>query len=337
MKLSVFDAARMAGKRVPQTVPAKCQCPIRQHKRKDRTFRIFRGSDGTDMWKCWSCDEPENSGDGLKLFALLTGRDRKEAFREFRDRGFDFGDPSKLRHSNGSHAKRFTEVLRSAAEDLPLSPRQVEAWMANDMTAVNTYLRRRGLPEQEDWREWGVLSLGGDYLGFMYRDPDTGRPCRVKARGMAEKRFWNEPRPDPARPGAKAKAPLWRADRLVVGEPVIIVEGEMDALTLAALGFQNVVSLPDGSESAITVDLRVIRECCPEWIVATDDDLPGERAWFTLRERANGTGNTAVRRRFWRGTERFKDANDALVAGLTPEEIGRCLSEEMPQSLQGAA
>lgn len=340
MRLSVADAARMAGKSLPRTVPAKCFCPIRKHKRSDKTFRIFRAADGTEMWKCWSCDEPENAGDGLKLYCLITGDSRKDAFKAFVDRGFEFGAGSQRWQERSSWEatrapRRFVEPVRAASDILPLPVSALADWKKNDMAAVNEYMRRRGFQDQ-DWQQWGLISLGGDYLGFVYRDPDSGFACRVKVRGMNVKRFWNEPRPDPKRPGAKAKAPLWMAEHLMEGESVVIVEGEMDALSLAVAGIENVVSLPDGSESASTVDLRILRELFPTWIVATDDDEPGERAWQTLKQRAAGTGNVAVRRKFWSGETNFKDANEALQSGFRKEDFARCLFD-IPADTRGAA
>ena len=332
MKLSVADAARAAGAAtIPSAVPSKCMCPLRKHKRKDRTFRIFRSLDGTEIWKCWSCDEPENSGDALKLYCLLTGTDRRDAWRHFSEQGFEFqgSRPSTFVPKVGS-GRRFVEPRRDPESVLPLDPQAVQEWLSNDLSGVNSYLKSRGLPS-ESWHDWNVVSMGGDYLGFVYCDPDTGTPCRVKVRGMKEKRFWNEPRPDTSRPGAKAKAPLWLGERIEYGEPGVIVESEMDALTLSVVGIPNVVSLPDGSESASTVDLNLLRESCPEWIVAVDSDDAGDRAWSTLPLRARGTGNLAVRRKFWRDGTLFKDANDALQHGFTREEFEKCLCESTPQ------
>jgi hypothetical protein len=237
MKLTVAEASRLAGVTIPSVVPGKCFCPIRKHKRIDKTFRIFKSSSGDELWKCWSCDEPENSGDALKLYCLITGRDRKAAWNEMRERGYDVGQrgdssrvwrPAPMSVSAPVTPARFVEAPRRPTEVIQLDMRQLELWKANDMARVEQYLKSRGIPHQA-WNEWGVLSMGGDYMGFLYRDPDTGKPCRVKVRGMTEKRFWNEPRASQERPDAKAKAPLWLADRLVPGEPAILVEGEVDA------------------------------------------------------------------------------------------------------------
>lgn len=335
MKLTVAEAARLAGVAVPSVVPAKCFCPLRKHKRTDKTFRVFKGADGKDLWKCWSCDDPENAGDALKLYCILTGKERKAAWNEMRERGYDVGQktddsriyrPSTYVSAAPVTPRRFVETRRVPSETLALDMRQLELWKANDMARVEEYLRSRGIPHQA-WHEWGILSMGGDYMGFLYRDPDTGRPCRVKVRGMREKRFWNEPRASQEKPDAKAKAPLWLADRLVPGKPAILVEGEVDALSLAVLGLPNVISLPDGAESAATVDLTPLRDSCDLWIVATDDDEPGEKAWQTLLQRAQGTGHVAVRRRWSRDDgASFKDANEALQAGFGREDFLRCIT-----------
>ena len=67
-------------------------------------------------------------------------------------------------------------------------------------------------------------------------------------------------------------------------------------------------------------------------VVATDDDGPGEKAWHTLLQRAQGTGHTAIRRRWWRdGGGLFKDANEALQAGFTRDDFFRCIEQDAPE------
>jgi DNA primase len=114
-------------------------------------------------------------------------------------------------------------------------------------------------------------------------------------------------------------------------KPVLISEGEIDALSLVAKGFPNVVSLPDGSESVKTADVDLLwSSAFNVWLLALDADEAGDRAYKLLRSRAEAAGVDAVRV-FWRklvGEEivTYKDANEALLAGFTQGDFVQSLN-----------
>lgn len=346
-KLTVRDVGRLCGVQLP-SAPGKAKCPIRKHQRDDKTFRVFVSRSGDEIWKCWSCDEPDNVGDAVALYAHLQKLGRKEAWLKLREMGHEVPGSDRTGTDRRSFVPRVVAPplakpkvgVRGVKVErvLPLPQARLETWRALPDDGVREFLESRGFDPSFDFRSFGVIAMPSSCVGFVYVDPMTGSPCRVKVRGTRDKKFWNEPRPDPNQPGAKALAPLWLSDRLkldvAASEALIITEGELDALALVSLGIPNVVSLPDGSESALTVSLEPLCGIFRTWYVAVDADEPGERAWRHLRDRARASGAEPVRITWARmegdEVERFKDANDALKAGFTREDFERCLRVSAP-------
>lgn len=339
IRLTVSAVGRMFGHRFP-SAPGKCRCPFREHKRSDKTFRVFEVG-GKELWKCWSCDAPGNVGDAVAMYAVLAGVTRRDAWIKLREDGYDVPGGDKPFAREGGRAKREPMALskplvgvrgNKPRSILPLDPARLAEWEALDDSSVRAFLRDRGFAPEFDFRSFGAIAMPSGSVGFIYRDPMSGKPCRVKVRVIGRKVFWNEPRPREDAPGAKALAPLFLADRLTIGDDdsVIIVEGELDALALASVGVENVVSLPDGAESAGNVSIEPLYGMFSRWYVATDSDEPGEKAWKMLRDRARAAGAEPVRVIWARMVDdelqQFKDANDALKAGFGKAEFAACLS-----------
>lgn len=112
------------------------------------------------------------------------------------------------------------------------------------------------------------------------------------------------------------------AERVLYGyddmeDKTIIVEGEIDKLSVEQAGFRNCVSVPDGapaisarnyaSKFSFLDDERV--GAVKEWIIAVDNDAPGTRLEQELCRRF---GVEKCRRVIW--PEGCKDANDVLRA-----------------------
>lgn len=127
--------------------------------------------------------------------------------------------------------------------------------------------------------------LGGDCIGIPYFD--NGVRVATKYRTLTgEKRFTQD---------AGSRQILWNIDCLrdqtLADHPVIICEGEMDALAAIQAGFPRVVSVPggapkdrvedtDGKKYAFLDEAKPLLENCREIILATDGDGPG----FNLRD-----------------------------------------------------
>ena len=104
---------------------------------------------------------------------------------------------------------------------------------------------------------------------------------------------------------------------------IVITEGEIDALSMAAYGWP-ALSVPfgggGGAKQTNWIEAEFDRLDRFERIyLALDMDEPGETAARLIAERLG-------RHRCYRVTLPHKDANDCLVAGVPADEIGRCLA-----------
>jgi len=331
-ELTIHEVASIFGKTLAP-VGKRSICPIRNHRREDKTFSVFRGSDGKILWKCFSCDAPNDCGDEVKLYGLLSGMDRKEAWHALRDMGYAVPG-AKDGHERPSRLPLRKAVIpiagRSEAlrEVLPFAQDRWDLIRLQRLGAVEKFAEARRLPP-DLLRDLDVVDIAHDAVGFGYRDPSTGTPCRVKARALERKTFWIEPRAREGESGV-ALSPLYLADKLDtpagIQSVIVVTEGEVDALTLRSVGIRNTVSLPDGAGSASKVDLRPIWYRCSLVLSAVDADEDGERAHRELYGRSMAMQKPIARVRWQIGDGRvFKDANEALVAGWTREQFVACL------------
>lgn len=331
-ELTMHDVAGMFGKALAP-IGKRSFCPIRAHKRADKSFSLFRTSDGKTLFKCFSCSEPENVGDAIKLYALLANVERKEAWHALRDMGYD------VPGAKGGHERPSRPPLRKAMPVvdgrlpdpktiIPLSEQRWEEVKLQRMGAVERFARERAL-DARALRELDVVDISYDAIGFGYRDPASSAPCRIKVRALDRKAFWIEPRASKGEQGV-ALSPLYLADRLDAPDGlqsvIIITEGEVDALSLRCIGLRNTVSLPDGAGSAGKVDLKPVWYRASLILSAVDADAEGDKANQELFSRSMAMGKQIARVR-WQvdGGPVFKDANDALKAGWTKSMFLSCL------------
>jgi hypothetical protein len=331
---TLYDVASILGLRLPE-VNRRGDCPFRAHKRK-RNFAIFRSKKTGDLlYKCWSCDPPGNVGDAVGMYARQTGVDRREAIKQLKEYGYSFGRRCQRPQPQ---AKQPVAPLRGTIERavLPLDLVRWGQWSEQDLGACRRLAEERSL-SLDVLKACDVVDIDRDVVGFVYREPRTGIPCRAKCRALGRKAFWVEPRGGNGT-DAKALAPLYLAHQLDAPRgttsPAAITEGEIDALTLRTMEFGNVVSLPDGSESAKTVSLEPLARF-RLWLVAVDDDQEGAKAMQVLQRRAQGHGVHVVRVFFRRledlehGEElvKYKDANEALQSGgFAREDFEHCFA-----------
>lgn len=335
-RLTIESVAAMFGRSVPP-VGKRSLCVIRKHKRADKSFSVFQSRDGVPLWKCHSCDSPDNVGDAVKLYALLTGQDRKAAWNDLREQGYEVpGMKDGPREPVQRPRPRAIPIQGAEAPQkqiVPLDPRRWDELRSNRMGAVERFALARGL-DPDYLRELDVVDVARDAVGFGYRDPKTGGGCRVKVRAIERKAFWIEPRGE----GATALSPLYLAHDLRSESDapyVVVVEGEVDALTLRCFGIRQVVSLPDGASSASKVDLSPLWYRSAVVLSATDADSEGDKAHRDLFGRVMGMGRQIARVR-WVGRDgrAWKDANEALVEGaFSREDFVRCLEQAASQLL----
>lgn len=355
-RLTIAAVGRIFGHRLPEP-KKRGRCPIRDHKRKDPTFRVFVSRGGDDeVWKCWSCDPPDNVGDAVGLYALLAHTDRKSAWKKLLEDGYEVpGAPEDAqpgaapgrppRRAPPPEKPRIPVKGTRSMVILPLAEETWKAWVAKGTEELAEFAERRMLTT-DLFKRCGVVSVGPGLVGFLYVDPVTRRPCRCKCKRLVPAPPYPDyfilPRADKQK-GEEGTAlnPLYLAHRLrptYYGpiEPAVLVEGEIDALTLVTHQIPNVVSLPDGAESAATVSLDPLYPAFNVWLVATDADEPGERAFRTIRDRARLLGGIDVVRVYWKklsedgGLTTYKDSNDALVKGrFTRQDFVQCLDVAM--------
>ncbi len=319
--VTLWEAGQLVGFKVPD-LRKRADCPFQKHKR-SKTFVVYPArSSGDVLWKCHSCDEP-NSGDAVAFYAKHRSIDRVTALEELRERGYD----SRRQQFPGPSVDRVRDrrvipiVGRPPIDVTKLDLADWRRWKGGGRHAINRFCAQRML-EPELAVSCDMLEIDDRHIGFGYRDPASFVPCRVKIREVEKKVFWVVPKGEG---NSSPYSPLYLAHALRRAKAVVITEGEVDALTLKSAGIANVVSLPDGSSSAATVDLEPIAGY-GVWFLSIDDDQAGHEASCILRKRAWQLGAQAVPL-YWRlpGAGRWKDVNEARCAGISDQGIRACI------------
>jgi len=153
------------------------------------------------------------------------------------------------------------------------------------------------------------LGCEGNYVTMPYLLGDTGLIKYRRYRGEGD-RFKREPGCDSA---------LFIAPNASDNREVIITEGEFDAISLAQLGFTNVVSVSTGA-NGFRLEWTDFFEPFKKIFICFDNDLKGDEGAEKLAQRLG-------QYRCYRVRLPQKDANECLVAGYTQEEINRCFEE----------
>jgi len=169
---------------------------------------------------------------------------------------------------------------------------------ASDKAAA--YLKQRGF-STETWQRRGVGCDGDGNIVMPYYE--NGKPVLMKFRPAhkvkkGEKKGWRE---------EGGKPVFWGMDDCAPDKPLLICEGEMDALALDEAGLTNVVSVPSGVNDLDCIDL------CWDWIsqfkrvvLWADNDEPGQGLQRNLVQRLGAWRCSVVQ------NER-KDANEVLL------------------------
>ena len=156
------------------------------------------------------------------------------------------------------------------------------------MTPHYDYLKSRGISKETADKMklfaadkfFGRLNKTSAAIGFpYYRD---GSLVAVKYRSFPDKDYTQE---------SGGAHDFFGIDHVVKGKPLIIVEGEIDALTLMEAGVENAVSVPSGApikvadgkvspsedkRFAFVWNAREIIDSAPYVIIATDQDTAGQ-------------------------------------------------------------
>jgi twinkle protein len=188
---------------------------------------------------------------------------------------------------------------------------------AHDKAQGIAYLRSRGIPDEvtEDkcvFGRWGFSQAGSlPAIGFPYRE--NGKVVAVKWRSADEAKHFSQ---------QSVCSSFWNLDGADPAKPLIICEGEIDALTWIAAGVDaNVVSVPNGAPQKVkdgAIDPSEDRRFayvweakdflaqCPKVIFSPDKDTAGEALVEELSRRIG-------KAKCWKIELPEKDANDTLL------------------------
>jgi twinkle protein len=176
-------------------------------------------------------------------------------------------------------------------------------------------LEARGL-DAELLDRLGVDSFdkqSGDWVAIPY--VDSGETISHKYRTIAgDKKFYQD---------AGKRAVFWNIDCLrdptLASQPVIVTEGEFDAMSAIQCGYQRTISVPNGAPAQTTKDdsgtrydfledARPLLRDCNEIILATDSDEPGIALMNDLAIRLG-----KARCKWLRYPKGLKDLNETLA------------------------
>jgi twinkle protein len=162
---------------------------------------------------------------------------------------------------------------------------------------VREYLHSRGL--SDDILELFKVGANGNRIAFPFYK--SGELVLIKYRDIAQKAFAAEP---------GGKGVFLGMDLCSPDIPLIICEGEFDAMSVWEAGIPNAVSLPNGVNS-----VKTAFENCPGWItqfesvlIWTDSDEAGECARSEIIELLG-----RARCKIVPSPKGCKDANEALI------------------------
>jgi twinkle protein len=201
---------------------------------------------------------------------------------------------------------------------------------SDEGAGVRSYLmEERRLPEEElrRWRIGASRQSCGMCVAIPVWGGDGWATIKYRTVPPAERRMFRWA----GTPSALFRAP---GETLDPGKPIVIVEGELDAIALCAYGHTNVVSSTTGA-SGTWVD---------EWL-----DQLGENSQVVLAMDADEAGESGAQRLAKTiGLHRcsrakppsdHKDWNDALIAGVSAADVASEIhdaSPYRPEEIQGA-
>ncbi len=191
--------------------------------------------------------------------------------------------------------------------------------------AGRTFLESRGI-SAETAQEAGIYD-NGKALAIPYvRD---GQVVHVKYRSLTEKKFWST---------KGTELVFYGLDWCLDAQDVVIVEGELDALSCYEAGITSVLSVPsgapaEGSDAGRKLDCldsaRDLLSRVGRVVIATDNDGPGHALSAELVRRI---GPEKCWRVSW--PEGIKDANDALTK-MSGDDLIAIIVKAKPIPVEG--
>ncbi|KAG6642522.1 hypothetical protein CIPAW_09G146400 [Carya illinoinensis] len=147
-----------------------------------------------------------------------------------------------------------------------------------------------------------VMQMSSDknVIAFTYRQNGLLVGCKYRTVG---KRFWQE---------KDTEKRLYGLDDINDVPEIIIVEGEIDKLSLEEAGFRNCVSVPGGAPGKVSTKELPSSEKVSRIILATDGDTSGQALAEELARRLGKDRCWQVRWPKKDDHSCFKDANEVL-------------------------
>ena len=170
---------------------------------------------------------------------------------------------------------------------------------------------------------WEARKIGQSENRIAFPYYENSELVAVKFRAKDEDGKWKKFAMEPG-----GKLVFWGMDNCDTGFPLIITEGEFDAMSLDECGIPNVVSLPNGSNGLDCIDL------CWDWLqkfkqyyIWTDSDEAGVNCRTELVKRL-GVGKCLI------VFSSRKDANEVLVYD-GKDAVNECISNAQAIPLEG--
>ncbi|KAL8153856.1 hypothetical protein V2J09_011616 [Rumex salicifolius] len=229
---------------------------------------------------------------------------------------------------NGIKKVKIREITEQMLALEPLC-NELLAYFADRMISAET-LRRNAVMQKRSGDEF--------FIAFTYRR--NGKLVSCKYRDI-NKKFWQE---------QNTERIFYGLDDIRNATDVIIVEGEIDKLSMEEAGFLNCVSVPDGAPPKVSDKVvpapdkdakyqflwncKEFLEKASRIILATDADAPGQAL---AEEIARRVGREKCWRVKWprkNEAEEFKDANEVLMH-LGPEALREVIQDAELYPIRG--
>ncbi|KAI4297184.1 hypothetical protein L6164_037083 [Bauhinia variegata] len=219
--------------------------------------------------------------------------------------GQAFADDREFHLRVGENVKSYRQMTEKSLGLEPLGPELIAYF--NDRLISEKTLKRNA-----------VMQMSGNQtiIAFTYKQNGVLVGCKYRT---MEKRFWQEKGTDKT---------LYGIDDISDAAEIIIVEGEIDKLSLEEAGLQNCVSVPGGAPGKVSSkELPPIEKDtaypyiwkCREYldkaaciILATDNDPPGQALAAELTRRLGRERCCQVHWPKKDALNSFKDANEVL-------------------------
>ena len=214
-------------------------------------------------------------------------------------------------------------------------PQPVDVDNLTELTdQAKAFLASRGISSGTDnlrscRKYFAKIQRETEALAFVTRGP-TGQIASVKYRSLEDKSF--------AAQGSQTR--YWNLEHATPDQPLVISEGEMDALALIEAGITNAISVPSGAPSSLggnkddtryayIASAEKLYSSCPKVILFTDQDDPGRALADELARRIG-----KHRCYFVMVPPDCKDANDVLLK-YGKEKLREVVEQAKPWPVAG--